>query len=79
MAGILKEIHNEELHDLYSSLDVIGIMESRWVCWLEYVARAGLMKDESGVILGKPRGKRQLERPRHKWEHSIKMDLKERG
>ena len=29
--------------------------------------------------MGKPGGKRPLERPRHRWEDSIKMDLQEVG
>jgi hypothetical protein len=29
------------------------------------------------VLVGKPEGKRQLERPRHRWEDNIKMDLQE--
>jgi hypothetical protein len=31
------------------------------------------------VSVGKPEGKRQLERPRHRWEDNIKMDLQEVG
>jgi len=31
------------------------------------------------VLVGKPEGKRQLGRPRHRWEHNIKMDLREVG
>jgi hypothetical protein len=27
----------------------------------------------------KPEGKRKLERPRHRWEDNIKMDLRETG
>ena len=27
------------------------------------------------VLVGKPEGKRQLGRPRHRWEDNIKMDL----
>jgi hypothetical protein len=27
------------------------------------------------VLVGKPEGKRPLERPRHRWEDGIKMDL----
>jgi hypothetical protein len=27
------------------------------------------------VLVGKPEGKRRLERPRHKWKDNIKMDL----
>jgi len=31
------------------------------------------------VLVGNPEGKRPLERPRHRWEDSIKMDLQEVG
>jgi hypothetical protein len=31
------------------------------------------------VLVGKPEGKRLLERPRHRWEYGIKMDLREIG
>jgi hypothetical protein len=31
------------------------------------------------VLMGKPEGKRPLERPRHRWEVGIKMDLREIG
>jgi hypothetical protein len=32
-----------------------------------------------GVLVGKPEGKRQLGRPRRRWEDNIKMDLQELG
>jgi hypothetical protein len=31
------------------------------------------------VLVGKTEGKRPLERPRHRWEDGIKMDLREPG
>jgi hypothetical protein len=31
------------------------------------------------VLMGKPEGKRPLERPRHRWEDGIRMDLREIG
>jgi hypothetical protein len=31
------------------------------------------------VLMGEPEGKRQLGRPRQRWEHNIKMDLREIG
>ena len=31
------------------------------------------------VLVGRPEGKRPLERPRHRWENNIKMDLREVG
>jgi hypothetical protein len=32
-----------------------------------------------GVLVGRPKGKRPLERPRRRWEDNIKMDLREIG
>jgi hypothetical protein len=40
------------------------------------------MEEESGVysvLVGKPEGKRPLERPRRRWEDNIRMDLQEVG
>jgi hypothetical protein len=31
------------------------------------------------ILVGKPEGKRQLRRPRCRWEDNIKMDLHEMG
>jgi hypothetical protein len=31
------------------------------------------------VLEGKPKGKKPLERPRHRWEDGIKIDLREIG
>jgi hypothetical protein len=31
------------------------------------------------VFIGRPKGKRSLGRPRHRWEDNIKMDLREMG
>jgi hypothetical protein len=31
------------------------------------------------VLFGRPEGKRPLEKPRHRWEYNIKMDLREIG
>jgi hypothetical protein len=45
--------------------------------WARHVARIG---EESGVysgLVGKPEGKRPLERPRCRWEDNIRMDLQE--
>jgi hypothetical protein len=29
------------------------------------------------ILIGKPEGKRLLQRPRHRWENNIKMDMGE--
>ena len=40
-----------------------------------YGERRGTYK----VLVGKPEGRRQLERPRNRWEDNIKMDIGEVG
>jgi hypothetical protein len=40
------------------------------------------MREERNVyriLMGKPEGKRPLDRPRHRWEDGIRMDLSEIG
>jgi hypothetical protein len=40
------------------------------------------MGEERGiyrVLVGRPKGKRPLGRPKRKWEDNIKLDLRERG
>jgi hypothetical protein len=39
--------------------------------------RIGDMKGTHGALVGRPDGKRPLERPRRIWEKSIKMALEE--
>jgi hypothetical protein len=36
-------------------------------------------RDIYRVLVGEPEGKRPLDRPRHRLEHKIKMDLQEVG
>jgi hypothetical protein len=47
--------------------------------WAGHVAGMGDGRNMYGVLLGKPEGKRPLERPRRRWEDGIKMDLREIG
>jgi hypothetical protein len=45
--------------------------------WAGHVARKGQGRNVYRVLVGKPEGKRPLERPRHRWENGMKMDLGE--
>jgi hypothetical protein len=47
--------------------------------WAGHVARMGEGRNACRVLVGKPQGKRPLERPRRRWEDGIKMDLREIG
>jgi hypothetical protein len=47
--------------------------------WAGHVARMGEERKVYKVLVGKPEGKRLLERPRRRWEDGIRMDLREIG
>ena len=47
--------------------------------WAGHVARMAEWRSVYGVLVGKPEGKRQLGRPRRRWEDNIKMDLQKVG
>jgi hypothetical protein len=68
-------LHNEELHILYSSPNIIKQIKSRKMRWAGHVACMGEGRNVYKVLIGKPEGKRLLARPRHKWEDRIRMDL----
>jgi hypothetical protein len=77
--GEWRKLHNEELHNLYSSPDIIRQIKSRRMRWAEHVARIGEGRNVYRVLVGKPKGRSPQERPRHRWECGIKMDLREIG
>jgi hypothetical protein len=45
--------------------------------WEGEVACMGEMRNAYNTLVGKPEWKRPLERPRHRWEANIMMDLRE--
>jgi hypothetical protein len=45
--------------------------------WAGHVARMRKKRNAFRILVGKPEGKRLLERPRRRWVGSIKMDLRE--
>jgi hypothetical protein len=79
VTGEWRKLHNGELHNLYSSPDTIRQIKSRRMRWAGHVARMGEGRKVYRVLVGKPEGKRQLGRPRRRWEDGIKMDLREIG
>jgi hypothetical protein len=79
VTGEWRKLHNDELHNLYSSADIIRQVKSRQMRWAGHVARMGEGRKLYKVWVGKPEGKRSLGRPRRRWEDGIRMDLREIG
>jgi hypothetical protein len=69
----------EELHNLYTSPDIIRQITSRRIRWTGHVARMGEDRKVYKVLMGKPEGNRPLGRPRRMREDGIRMDLGEIG
>jgi hypothetical protein len=62
--GEWRKLHNEELHDLYFSPNIIQVIKSRRIKWAGHVAHMGERSGAYRVLVGKPDGKRPLGRPR---------------
>jgi hypothetical protein len=75
----MRKLHNEELHDLYSSPSIIRIIKARRMRWAGHVARMGEKRNVYRLLVGKPEGRRPLGRPRRRWVDNIRMDLVEVG
>jgi hypothetical protein len=73
--GGCRKLHNEQLHNLYSSPNIIRMIKSRRMRWAEHVARIGEKRNATRILVGKPEGRRPLGRPRRRWVENIKVDL----
>jgi hypothetical protein len=67
VTGGWTELHNEELHNLYSLPNIIIMIKSRKMRWARHVARMGAKRNAYRLSLGKSGGNRPLGRPRRKW------------
>jgi hypothetical protein len=68
--GPWRKLHNDELHNPYSSPNIVRVIKSRRMRWAGHVARTGRWEVFTGFWLG---------RLRRRWEDNIKLDLSEIG
>jgi hypothetical protein len=55
VTGELRKLHNEELHNLYSSPDIIRQVKSRRMRWVGHVARMGKERKVYKVLVESPK------------------------
>ena len=67
------KLYNEELNDLYGSLNIVRVIKSR-MRWAGHVARMRERRSAYRILVGNREGKRPLGKRRRKWEDNIKMD-----
>jgi hypothetical protein len=77
--GSWRKLHNDDLHSLYSSLNIVRVIKSRRMRWAGHVARMGEGRGVYRVFVGRPESKRPLGRPRRRWKDNIKLHLREIG
>jgi hypothetical protein len=77
--GSWEKLHNDELHSLYSSPNIVRVINSRRMRWAGHVSHMEERGSVYRVWVERPKGKRPLGRPRRKWEGKIKMDFREIG
>jgi hypothetical protein len=73
----LRKSHIEELHDWYSSPNIILVIESGRLRWMGHVVCMEVIINMCRVLV-KQQGKRPLRKLKCRWEDEI-MDLKEIG
>jgi hypothetical protein len=61
VTGEWRKLHNEELNDLYCSINIIQVIKLRW---MDHVVSTEETRSVYRVLVGKPEGKRPLGGPR---------------
>jgi hypothetical protein len=66
--GSWRKLHNDELHSLYSSPNIVRVIKLRTMKWVGHVTRIGEGRGVYRVLVGRPEGKRPLGRPKCMWD-----------
>jgi hypothetical protein len=57
--GGWRKLHNEELHNLYSSPSIIRMIKSSGIRWVGLVVHIMEKRNAYRILVGKPKGKNQ--------------------
>jgi hypothetical protein len=52
--GSWRKLHNDELHNLYSSQNIVRVIKSRRMRWAGHVVRMGEGRGVYRVLVGRP-------------------------
>jgi hypothetical protein len=77
--GSWRKLHNDELHSLYSSLNIVRVIKSRRMRGAGHMARMWEGRSVHRVLVRRPAGKRPPRRPRRRWEDNITLDHRKIG
>jgi hypothetical protein len=75
VVGGWRRLHNEELHNLYTSLNIIRVVKLRRMRWVGHVAHIE-MRNVYTISVWKADRKRPLGKTNYRWKDNILMDLK---
>jgi hypothetical protein len=75
VTGDWRKLHNEELHNFYSSPNIIKMIKSRRMRRARHVARMGETRNAYRILVGKAEEKRPLGRTRPLYFHSIYLSM----
>jgi hypothetical protein len=79
VTGGWRKLHNEELHNVYSSSSIIIMIKSRRMRYQGHVARMRKKRNVYRILVGKPRRKEITRKTRRKWMDNIRMVRREVG
>jgi hypothetical protein len=77
VTGGWRKLHKEEFHEIYFSPSITRMIKSRRIRWEGHVARMEAKRNVYNILVRRPEGKRLLGRPRRRWMHNIKINLRE--
>jgi hypothetical protein len=73
MTGEWRKLHNEELHNFYSSPNIMRVIKSGKIWWAGRVVAMRPMRNAHKVTVGKPAWKITIRKPCCRWEDNIKV------
>jgi hypothetical protein len=77
VAGDWRRLHNEELHNSYTSQNSIRVIKSRRMRGAGHIVRMGETRNAYKILFAKSEGKSPLGRPRRGWQDIVRIDLRE--